>query len=97
MGHGGDNAAKAIFSRCLLRCPVADLWRAYLKLVRRVDERKGAVGLPELRQAYEFTLDRLGQDALAGPVWEEYIDMLEVGCWDREGWGGEDGVIMQGK
>lgn len=84
MGHGGDNAAKAIFSRCLLRCPVADLWRAYLKLVRRVDERKGAVGLPELRQAYEFTLDRLGQDALAGPVWEEYIDMLEVG---RLGWG----------
>lgn len=36
VGHGGDNAAKALLSRCLLQCPNVELWRAYLQLVRRV-------------------------------------------------------------
>lgn len=51
---------------------------------RQLNEPRGAEGLPEIRQAYEFTLDRLGQDSACGGVWLDYIAFLQVGC-DGEG------------
>lgn len=35
MVHGGNDAARMLFSRCLLQCPNVELWKAYLTLVRK--------------------------------------------------------------
>ena len=50
-----------VFGRCLLSCPSIELWGAYLRFVRHSNERRGAAGLAEVKGAYEFTLDVLGQ------------------------------------
>lgn len=42
----------------------------------QLNEPRGAAGLPEIRQAYEFTLDRLGQDSASGGVWLDYLAFL---------------------
>ena len=34
---------------------------------------RGNEGMAEMRQAYEFTLDHIGQDFRAGDLWREYI------------------------
>ena len=39
---------------------------------------RGAAGLPEVRRAYEYTLDRLGQDPDAGLLWLDYIALLQA-------------------
>ncbi|KAL6767811.1 hypothetical protein ACKKBF_B36705 [Auxenochlorella protothecoides x Auxenochlorella symbiontica] len=78
VGHGGNNAAKVVYSRCLLQCPNTDLWRSYLQLVRRVNEKRGAAGLGEVRQAFEYTLDRLGQDVGSGAIWQDYVAFLQA-------------------
>lgn len=49
----------------------------------QLNEPKGAEGIDEIRKAYEFTLDRLGQDLNAGPIWLEYTHFLQVGGWQR--------------
>jgi hypothetical protein len=45
----------------------------------QLNEPRGAEGLTEIRQAYEFTLERLGQDLHSGSLWQEYITFLQVG------------------
>lgn len=42
-----------------------------------MNETKGVDGLTELRKSYEYTLDRIGVDTAAGPVWQEYITFLQ--------------------
>lgn len=32
----------------------------------------------EVRKAYEFTLDKIGADISAGPIWQDYIAFLQV-------------------
>jgi cleavage stimulation factor subunit 3 len=44
----------------------------------QLNDPRGAQGLPEIRQAYEFTLDRLGQDTACGGIWLDYIAFLQV-------------------
>ena len=44
----------------------------------QLNEPRGAAGLPEIRQAFEFTLDRLGQDSGCGAIWQDYIAFLQV-------------------
>ncbi|KDD75916.1 hypothetical protein H632_c438p0, partial [Helicosporidium sp. ATCC 50920] len=72
----GEEAVKSLFGRCLLRCPVPELWRMYIRIIRKTTDPQGPSGLPEIRQALEFTLDRLGEDCASGPIWEEYLDLL---------------------
>lgn len=43
-----------------------------------MNEPRGPAGLPEIRQAYEFTLDRLGQDSACGGIWQDYVAFLQV-------------------
>ncbi|KAL4431075.1 hypothetical protein ABPG75_006331 [Micractinium tetrahymenae] len=76
MGCAGEAVVKSVFSRCLLTCLSVDLWRSYLNFIKRLNEPRGAEGLPEIRQAYEFTLDRLGQDSACGGIWLDYITFL---------------------
>ncbi|PRW58683.1 Suf-domain-containing [Chlorella sorokiniana] len=78
MATGDEAAVKAVFSRCLLTCLSVDLWRAYLNFIKRLNEPRGAAGLPEIRQAFEFTLDRLGQDSGCGAIWQDYIAFLQA-------------------
>ncbi|KAJ9518571.1 hypothetical protein QJQ45_018615, partial [Haematococcus lacustris] len=72
----GLETAKQIFGRCLLACPSLDLHQQYLRFVKRSNEPRGPQGLPEVRSAYEFSLDTLGQDLAAGTLWQEYISFL---------------------
>lgn len=56
----------------------------------QVNEKRGAAGLGEVRQAFEYTLDRLGQDVGSGAIWQDYVAFLQVGMlsvlfgsWER--------------
>ncbi|KAG7671919.1 hypothetical protein Ndes2526B_g07151 [Nannochloris sp. 'desiccata'] len=73
---GSPETVKTLFSRCLLTCLDVDLWRTYLRFIRRLNDPVGAEGLAEVRQSYEFALDHIGQDARSGPVWQDYIQFL---------------------
>jgi len=33
----------------------------------------------EVRKAFEYTLDKVGSDINAGPLWQDYISFLQVG------------------
>ena len=44
----------------------------------QLNEPRGAAGLPEIRQAYEFSLDRLGQDSASGGLWQDYLAFLQA-------------------
>ncbi|CAD7699774.1 unnamed protein product [Ostreobium quekettii] len=72
---------KSIFSQCLLNCLNVDLWTTYLRFIKKVNQQKasanGVKEFKEVREAYEFTLDRVGQDINSGPVWQEYINFLQ--------------------
>lgn len=75
---GTPDAVKALFSRCLLNCLEVDLWRAYVRFIRRLNDPRGADGLAEVRQSLEFALDHVGQDVRSGPLWQEYINFLSA-------------------
>ena len=60
----------------MLTCLDVDLWRTYLRFIRRLNEAHGAEGLAEVRQSYEFALDHIGQDLRSGPVWQDYLNFL---------------------
>lgn len=44
----------------------------------QINQPKGADGLPEIRKAFEFTVEKMGADIASGPLWQEYIAFLEV-------------------
>ncbi|KAG0620732.1 hypothetical protein M758_4G238800 [Ceratodon purpureus] len=73
-----DDAVKQIFSRCLLQCLHVDLWRAYLRYMRKVNDNRGPEGREEMKKAFEFMLGHIGFDINAGPVWLEYISFLKA-------------------
>ncbi|CAM6045157.1 unnamed protein product [Sphagnum compactum] len=73
-----DEAVKQIFSRCLLHCLHVDLWRSYLRYMRKVNDSRGPEGRDEMRKAFEFMLSHIGFDITAGPVWLEYISFLKA-------------------
>ena len=43
-----------------------------------MNEAKGPAGLGEVRKAYEYSADRIGQGAGAGPLWAEYLAFLQA-------------------
>lgn len=69
---------RTIFSRSLLNCPSLDLWTTYLNFIKRMNQSKGAEGMLETRQAYEYALDRIGLDVQSGGLWQEYINFLQL-------------------
>eukprot|EP00250_Pteridium_aquilinum_P018697 c24170_g1_i1 orf=244-2802(-) len=73
-----DDATKLIFSRCLLSCLHVDLWRCYIRFIRKVNESRGADGRAETRKAFDFMLGHIGMDIGAGAVWMEYIAFLKA-------------------
>ncbi|CAL8466443.1 g5979 [Coccomyxa elongata] len=74
---GNESGAKSVFSRCLLTCLSVELWRTYLRFIKQINEARGPEGMEEVRKAYEFTLEKIGSDIGAGPLWQEYIAFLQ--------------------
>ncbi|XP_026451370.1 cleavage stimulation factor subunit 77-like [Papaver somniferum] len=72
-----DVAAKQVFGRCLLDNRQVSLWRCYIRLIRKLNEYKGAEGQEETKKAFEFMLNYLGSDIASGLVWIEYITFLK--------------------
>lgn len=66
---------KGIFGRCLLSCLHVPLWSSYLSFVIALHKQ---AGLEEARQAYEFTLEQIGDDVDAGLIWQEFIAFLQL-------------------
>jgi len=77
MKLGNTADVKSMFSKCLLKCKNLDLWRTYIKYVKRLNDVSTPEGANEVKQAYEFTLDHLGTDISSGPLWLEYIQFLQ--------------------
>ncbi len=44
----------------------------------QVNRSKDVEGLGEIKKAYEYTLDRVGCDMGAIPLWQDYILFLQV-------------------
>lgn len=74
---GNMDQARDIFSRCLLLCLDTNLWRSYLKFMKLSNTENSAESAQELRVAFEFLLDNIGDDINAGPLWLEYIQFLQ--------------------
>lgn len=52
------------------------------RFIKKSNEGRGAAGLSELRQAYEFSVDTVGQDMDAGGLWRVSIGRRGVwGVW----------------
>jgi cleavage stimulation factor subunit 3 len=47
-----------------------------VRFIRKSHDPRGGEGLPEIRQAFEFTLDHVGQDVRSGPLWQDYVTFL---------------------
>ncbi|KAI3953502.1 hypothetical protein MKW92_014597 [Papaver armeniacum] len=56
---------------------IISLWRCYIRLIRNLNEYKGAEGQEETKKAFEFMLNYLGSDIASGLVWIEYITFLK--------------------
>ncbi|GBG61269.1 hypothetical protein CBR_g19801 [Chara braunii] len=74
---GNDDAVKSIFSRSLLNCLHIDLWRCYLRYIRKVNDGRGVEGREETKRAFEFMLEHVGYDISACQIWMEYISFLK--------------------
>lgn len=46
-------------------------------LLGQVNEPKGPAGVVEVRKAFEYSVDRIGQAAGAGPLWQDYLNLLQ--------------------
>lgn len=68
-----------IFMRCLLSCLNVELWKCYLDYIRTIkDERASVEERDEIQRAYEFTLEHVGLDIGASPIWTDYIEFLKT-------------------
>ena len=43
----------------------------------QLNASKGAEGIKEVRQAFSYTLDRMGAHAQSGPLWQDYLAFLK--------------------
>jgi len=50
-----DEAIKSLFSRCLLACPSAELWRSYTRYMHKCNDTDTAEGVQAVKAAYEYT------------------------------------------
>ncbi|KAJ3676582.1 hypothetical protein LUZ60_003994 [Juncus effusus] len=77
MAVNNDAAVKQIFSRCLLNCLHINLWRSYIRFIRKINEMKGSEGIEGTKKAFDFMLSYVGSDIASGQVWLEYIAFLK--------------------
>eukprot|EP00892_Ulva_mutabilis_P003821 jgi/Ulvmu1/1810/UM119_0028.1 len=75
--HNLDGAVE-LFGKSLLQCYNVPLWTSYMDFIKMSNASKGDSGQAEIMKAYDYVLDRLGQDSAAGGLWQEYINFLAV-------------------
>ncbi|KIJ12905.1 hypothetical protein PAXINDRAFT_117668 [Paxillus involutus ATCC 200175] len=78
--------AEELFKRFLRTSPLVDLWKFYLTYVRRVNTSPSS--REAVSRAYEFALNRIGQDKDSGEIWHDYIQFLKAGetttTWEEQ-------------
>jgi cleavage stimulation factor subunit 3 len=78
--------AEELFKRFLRTSPLVDLWKFYLTYVRRVNTSPAS--REAVSRAYEFALNRIGQDKDSGEIWSDYIQFLRAGetttTWEEQ-------------
>ncbi|KIK92794.1 hypothetical protein PAXRUDRAFT_829635 [Paxillus rubicundulus Ve08.2h10] len=78
--------AEELFKRFLRTSPLVDLWKFYLTYVRRVNTSPSS--REAVSRAYEFALNRIGQDKDSGDIWYDYIQFLKAGetttTWEEQ-------------
>ncbi|KAH7916661.1 hypothetical protein BJ138DRAFT_1074533 [Hygrophoropsis aurantiaca] len=78
--------AEELFKRFLKASPLVDLWKFYLTYVRRVNTSPNT--RDAVSKAYEFALNRIGQDKDSGEIWNDYIQFLKAGetttTWEEQ-------------
>lgn len=52
------------------------LYTLTLYKLLQTNQGRGDQGMIEVRNAYEYTIARMGFDIQAGPLWQEYINFL---------------------
>ena len=78
-GTRDDEHVKFIFSRCLLACPSAELWRSYTHFVLKThDDGLTAAGATAVKACYEYTVEHVGEDIASGPLWLDYVGFLKA-------------------
>ena len=77
-GNRDDEAVKAIFSRCLLSCPSALLWRSYTRYMEKTNDAGTEEGVQAIKAAFEYTVDTVGEDLESGPLWLDYVTFLKT-------------------
>ena len=77
-GNRDDEAVKAIFSRCLLSCPSALLWRSYTRYMEKTNDAGTEEGVQAIKAAFEYTVDTVGEDLESGPLWLDYVVFLKT-------------------
>jgi len=68
---------QTLFKRFLIPSPCVDLWKFYLTFVRRVNTNPSQ--REQVRMAYEFTLNHVGQDKDSSEIWIDYIQFIKSG------------------
>ncbi|KIM62980.1 hypothetical protein SCLCIDRAFT_24567 [Scleroderma citrinum Foug A] len=78
--------AEELFKRFLRTSPSVDLWKFYLTYVRRVNTSPSS--REAVSRAYEFALNRIGQDKDSGEIWYDYIQFIKAGetstTWEEQ-------------
>ncbi|KAI0517028.1 hypothetical protein F5B22DRAFT_605941 [Xylaria bambusicola] len=84
--------AESIFNRTLFAMPHVQLWTAYLNYIRRKNDLNDPTGVARqtVSQAYEFVLNKIGQDRDAGTIWQDYIAFIKSGPGQLGGTGWQD-------
>lgn len=78
--------AEELFKRFLRTSPSVDLWKFYITYVRRVNT--SPTSREAVSRAYEFALNRIGQDKDSGDIWYDYVQFLKAGetntTWEEQ-------------
>ncbi|XP_067946959.1 cleavage stimulation factor subunit 3-like isoform X2 [Watersipora subatra] len=73
--HNYEKVEK-LFQRCLIKILSIDLWKCYLQYIK--DTKASLPTFKEkMAQAYDFAIDKIGQDHYSLPIWTEYISFLK--------------------
>ncbi|KAH3663744.1 hypothetical protein OGAPHI_005146 [Ogataea philodendri] len=79
MDKNDDGKVEQLFARCLTKVYDVELWKVYLKYVRKVNDiiTGGEQARLTVMKAYDFATDNVGLDFINGQaIWDEYFKFL---------------------
>lgn len=66
---GNRDGVRSAFSRCLLTNRSSELWSTYTRFIKS-EADDSAEGVKKLADVYAYTIDNIGNDIHAGPIWQ---------------------------